>query len=109
MKFNIKQAQKAAEDEELKSAEELKNDFVQQKKAEGVAGVKSITSNNDDELAFNKKHREDYETLMDESSTKLDGYWDSKNVFVKLLLFILGIIIVLGCVYYFMTYYSTMK
>jgi len=52
------------------------------------------------ELDINKKNRESYENLMKDSSTNLDGYWDKNNVFVKLLLLILGIIIVAGAVYY---------
>ena len=52
------------------------------------------------ELDFNKNNRENYEKLMEDSSTKKDDYWDSNNVFVKLLLLILGIIIICGVVYY---------
>ena len=33
---------------------------------------------NDKELEFNKKNREDYEQLMKDSSTNLDGYWIGK-------------------------------
>ena len=46
---------------------------------------------------------------MKESSTQLDGYWDSKNPFVKLLLLGLGAVAVLGIIYYVMTYFATMK
>ena len=37
-------------------------------------------------------------------STQLDGYWDKNNAFVKLLLGVLGIITVIGVVYYEMAY-----
>ena len=48
----------------------------------------------DSDLDFNKKNRDDYENLMADSSTQLDGYWDRKNPFVIIvLLFLLGIII----------------
>ena len=57
-----------------------------------------------EELEFNKQHRENYEKLMQDSSTKLDGYWDKKNPFVILLLVILGAIIVLGVAYYVLTF-----
>ena len=40
--------------------------------------------NNKDELEFNKKNRQDYEKLMDESSSQLDGYWDKNNIFTIL-------------------------
>ncbi len=52
------------------------------------------------ELEINKQHREDYEKLMQESSTKLDGYWDKNNPFVKIVLFLLGALIVAGVGYY---------
>ena len=51
-----------------------------------------------EELEINRQHREDYEKLMEESSTQLDGYWDKNNLFVKLLLLILLVIIVLGAI-----------
>lgn len=59
---------------------------------------------NNQELEFNKNKREDYEQLMRESSTKTDGYWDKNNPIVKIILFALFIIIVIGAVYYIMMY-----
>ncbi len=56
------------------------------------------------ELDFNKAKRENYEQLMKESSTNLDGYWDKNNPFVKILLIVLAIIIVIGVVYYVLQY-----
>ena len=56
------------------------------------------------ELEFNKKNREDFEQLMEDSSTNRDGYWDSNNIFVRVLLLILGIVIIGGVVYYVFTY-----
>ncbi len=58
----------------------------------------------DSDLDFNKKNREDYESLMSDSSTKLDGYWDKKNPFVVLVLAILLVIIVVGSIYYIKAY-----
>lgn len=52
------------------------------------------------ELDVNKKNREEYEKLMDESKSKLDSYYDKDNIFIKILLVVLFIIIVLGCIYY---------
>ena len=46
---------------------------------------------------------------MKESSTQLDGFYDKKNPFVKLLLLILAVVSVLGVIYYVMTYMATMK
>ena len=59
---------------------------------------------NNQELEFNKNKREDYEQLMRESSTKTEGYWDKNNPIVKIILFVLFIIIVIGAVYYIMMY-----
>ena len=61
-------------------------------------------NSNGKELEFNKKNRVDYENLMRDSSTQLDGYWDSNNPFVKVLLLILGIIIVVGSIFYILAY-----
>lgn len=52
--------------------------------------------NNNAELDVNKNKREEYEQLMKDSSTQLDGYWDSNNLFVKILLIGLFILIVVG-------------
>lgn len=59
---------------------------------------------NQEELEFNKKNREDFENLMADSSTNLDGYWDKNNPFVKLFLLILLVVIVLGAAYYILRY-----
>ena len=59
------------------------------------------------ELEFNRRNREDYEKLMDESSTQLDGYWDKNNLFVKLLLIGLFLVIVVGSIIVIMSYLGT--
>ena len=56
------------------------------------------------ELDVNRKNRENYEKLMEASSTKTDDYWDRDNIFIKIVLGILGIIIVIGVIYYVTTY-----
>lgn len=53
----------------------------------------------ENELEVNKKNREDYEQLMRDSSSNLDGYWDKNNSFVKILLIVLLVIIVVGSIY----------
>lgn len=57
-----------------------------------------------DELEFNKKNREDYEDLMDKSSTQLDGYWDKSNFFIKILLLVLFVIIIVGSYFIISSY-----
>lgn len=59
-----------------------------------------------DELEVNKKNREDFETLMQESSTKKDAYWDSNNPAVKIVLLIIGTIIIVGSAYFVFKYIS---
>lgn len=93
MKFNIKDNIKKAEE-----SNSLDNN------SESNIAVSNNVSGNTTELEFNKKNRENYENLMSESSTQLDGYWDKNNPFVKLLLFILAIFIVVGVVYYVMLF-----
>lgn len=64
----------------------------------------NFESNQNEELEINRKNREDYEKLMKESSTNLDGYWDKNNAFVKLFLLILALAIVAGVAYYVIMY-----
>ena len=63
-------------------------------------------NNEKQELEFNRRNREDYEQLMDESSSKLDGYWEKDNWFVKILLFVLLAIIVVGSIIIFGAYFA---
>jgi hypothetical protein len=59
-----------------------------------------------EEVDINKKNRENYEQLMKESSVNLDGYYDKKNPFVKILLLLLGVVIVGGVIYYALLYFK---
>lgn len=69
-----------------------------------------MPENNDNkELEFNREKREDYEKLMKESSTNLDGYWDKNNLLVKFILIVLGLVIVIGAGYIFYMYFNTTK
>ena len=61
---------------------------------------------NDQELEFNKKNREYTEKLMDEAGTNNDGYWDSNSVVVRLILLGLLVIIIIGSVWVFGSYFS---
>ena len=63
-------------------------------------------NNQKEELEFNKKNREDYEQLMEESSSQLEGYWDKDNLFVKFLLLGLLIVIVVGSIIVFGAYFA---
>ena len=36
-----------------------------------------------EEVDVNKKNREDYEKIIEESKTNLDSYYDKNNIFVK--------------------------
>ena len=59
------------------------------------------------ELEFNKKNREDYEQLMKDSSVNKDIYWDSHNPIVRIVLLVLGLIIIVGIVYYLTLYFHS--
>ena len=61
-----------------------------------------------EELEVNRQNREEYEKLMEESSTNLDGYWDTNNWFVKILLFALLGVIILGSLIVFASYFGAM-
>ena len=61
---------------------------------------------NDQELEFNKKNREYTEKLMDEAGTNTDGYWDSNSVVIRLILLGLLVIIIIGSVWVFGSYFS---
>ena len=87
MKFNLK--------------EESEKDFN-----DGSTNAQNVQGDGQ-ELDFNKKNRENYEKLMSDSSTQLDGYWDSTNPFVKVFLLGLLAFIVLGVIYYVMTFIGT--
>ncbi len=58
------------------------------------------------ELEVNKNKREEYEQLMKDSSTQLDGYWDSNNPFVKILLLGLVVLIAVGAVAILVPYFT---
>lgn len=60
------------------------------------------------ELEFNRKNREEYEELVEKSSSDLSGYWDKNNIVVKSILTLLGIAIGVGFFYYFFTYMQGM-
>ena len=57
--------------------------------------------NENKDLDVNKKNSETYESLMNDAGRKLDGYWDSNNYFVKILLVVLAIIILVGSIFVF--------
>lgn len=67
----------------------------------------NFETNQNEELDINRKNREDYEKLMKESSTNLDGYWDKNNAFVKLFLLVLALAIIAGVAYYVIMYLSS--
>lgn len=57
------------------------------------------------ELEFTRQKKEDYEQLMKQVEIKRDHYWDKNNPFVRLLLFVLGVFIVGGVIYYIVLYF----
>ena len=78
------------------ATEEKQEEIVEEKKEEKK-----------EELEFNRQHREEFEQLMEESSTNLDGYWDKNNWFVRILLLGLLVVIVVGCIAVFGAYFAS--
>ena len=62
------------------------------------------TNNQGNELDVNRKNREAYENLMQESTTSYDMYYDKNNVFLKLFMFLLLVFIICGVAYYVLQY-----
>ena len=50
---------------------------------------------------------QDFEKLMEDSSTNKENYYDKNNPVVRVILLVLGGIIVVGAAYYIMTYLGT--
>lgn len=85
--------------EEVK--EETTEEVIEQPKEQP-----KVNNNQNAELEVNRKNREDYEKLMEESSTSLDDYWDKNNLFVRLLLIGLLIVIAVGSVITILSYFN---
>ena len=65
-----------------------------------------MDSDNNKNVDINKKNKEDYEELINNSKQNLDTYWDKDNKFIKLLLCVLAIIIIIGLTYYTIKYFN---
>ncbi len=63
-----------------------------------------MNDNEKEELEFNKKNREDFEDLMEKSSVKKDGYWDSNSPMLRIVLLIIGAVIIVGSAYIIFKY-----
>lgn len=57
------------------------------------------------ESFVNKKNNQEFRNLMERSKKRYDHYWDINNLFIRVILFILFIIIVLGASYYFIMWF----
>lgn len=57
------------------------------------------------ELEVNRKNREDFENLMEESSINKDGYWDKNNPVVRFVLILIGVAVLAGSAYYITMYF----
>lgn len=56
------------------------------------------------ELEVNKRNRETYENLMENSKTSYDSYYDKNNIITKVVLGTLLLIIIAGFIYYLLMY-----
>lgn len=55
----------------------------------------------DNDVIVNKQNSEYYDRLMKENSGNKDAFYDKNNWVVKVILFILGIIIIVGTIFIF--------
>lgn len=55
---------------------------------------------NDVELTVNKNNQEKFKDIMDNASMTYDSYWDFNNPVIRFILIVLGVIIVVGIIYY---------
>ena len=53
----------------------------------------------------NQKNNQEFQNLMEHSKKRYDNYWDINNLLIRIILFILFIIIVLGAGYYFIMWF----
>ena len=93
----------------LEQPEEKQDEVKEETNEEVIEQPKEqpkVNNNQNAELEVNRKNREDYEKLMEESSTSLDDYWDKNNLFVRLLLIGLLIVIAVGSVITILSYFN---
>lgn len=57
------------------------------------------------ENCVNQKNHQEFQNLMEHSKKRYDNYWDINNLLIRIILFILFIIIVLGAGYYFIMWF----
>lgn len=60
----------------------------------------------DDALDVNKKNEQEYLSMIEKTKVNQDDYLDSNNFFVKLLLFILFVVGIIGAIYYIMMWFN---
>jgi hypothetical protein len=54
----------------------------------------------------NDKNSQEYQNIIEHSKQNTDDYWDINNPIIKIILFILFLIIVLGVTYYLLLWFS---
>lgn len=85
-------------DDNIKEEEQVKQETNK------VLNDESNIEQVNEELEINRKNREAYEKLMEDSKTNLDSYYDKNNIYVKLILLLLFVFIICGLVYYILLY-----
>ena len=61
------------------------------------------------DLEVNKRNQETFDSLMNNAKMKKNDYWDVNSPIVKIVLFILFVIIVIGLLYYVFSWFNIMK
>ena len=60
-------------------------------------------------LEVNKRNKETFDSLMDNAAQKNDDYWDLNNPIVKWLLMGMFVVIVIGIIYYVISWFTVMN
>lgn len=60
-------------------------------------------------LEVNKRNKETFDNLMDNAKQKNEDYWDLNNPIVKWLLMGMFIVIVIGVIYYVISWFTIMN
>ena len=62
------------------------------------------TNNINNEVEINKENEEAYNNLIQNAKPKDNGDWDINSPVIKVILAVLGIIIVIGLIFYFVLF-----
>ena len=83
---------------------ELNNDINNFRIGDFMNEFDNENMNLDNEVDVNKKNQDTYNSILQHSQDKDNGYWDRNNPVIKIILLILFVIAFIGTIYYFITW-----